>query len=158
MHIFEIIRILASDAAEQIVLLEPIPENTKSQSFQRQNNIHRLLELYQNTIFVIDDEEGYEGIDTWLERSGITPEMHGDSNYPLWKTSKYLSTALRMIYDSPNDFPFCKHGLKSSPEWSLVRKLALEVLHACKTSTEISTDSFEHLWFEAYGKHFTEPA
>ncbi|MFK5921282.1 MAG: hypothetical protein QM496_03830 [Verrucomicrobiota bacterium] len=155
MKIFEIIRVLAAAPAVQILFLEPIPENLVVDESAKKNNVYRMMVLYRKTINVIDDIDsgGCEGIDTWFERSGVTAEMHADRNHPLWKTSPYLNTVLRLISAEDRDFNYTKHGLRSAHEWKLVRKLASEVLSACGEDQDLSYGSFEDLWVDAYGNY-----
>ena len=127
MHFAQIVRLLSLSADDQILFLDPIPENSGVRDYSVENNVFEMLNLYVRS-FAPQDDAGFEGIENWLRRTQLPAEFIEDQRNPVRVACRHLFTALRMIEGSQRCFLFTAHGLRNADEWMLIRHLAEQVI------------------------------
>jgi hypothetical protein len=142
----EIVNLLAASHDIQVRYLQPVPENAGAPSFTRGNNVYRMLVLYSRSCAVDEGEGGTEGLDSWMRRTQLPPELVSDRKHPVWAANNHLFTATNMLQRLGRDFFYSVHGLRSAHEWKLVRYLAGEVLGASGWPRVLVFSNFSQLW------------
>jgi len=142
----ELTRLLASDAKSQLRFLGPVPENAAVRDFVKTNSIYRMGWLYRVSFGVYDSSAGNERLEDWLARTELPRGSMDEFDRPFWKAARRLLTAVDMIFEIDRPFLFSAHGLRTAPEWELVRYLAAEACDLGRWSKDLTEESFEPLW------------
>jgi hypothetical protein len=147
MNFAELLKVLNADWKTQLGFLKPIPENAVARDFSRENRVSKVIDLYFRSIRPLDENGGFEGIEEWRVRAGIShPAARGDRDSPFWENIADLATVLNLIKESPRDALLTKQGLRSSAEWKLVRKLAAKVIAEGGYSDDEGITNLDDLW------------
>lgn len=130
MNLAELIKVFQSDWKTQNKFLDTIPENAYVVGFSRHNRIEGIIDLYLESMTPSDDAGGFEGVQEWLVRTGISQGLYEIPKILFWEQLSDLATILYLIKESPRDILFTKQGLRGSQDWELVRKTAKQISHA----------------------------
>ena len=147
MYLADIYRVIAAEPKTQIEFLSPLPENGETRDFNPGNNIQMVISIALGSLSPLDDN-GCEGENSWLQRTGMTRELRENRAHSFWNSTSHLNTALRMLLEIERPYHFSKHGLRRAFEWRLIRKLAIEVLESMNWDAQSSSflDLKSKLW------------
>jgi len=147
MNFAELLRVMYADWRTQLSFLSPIPENAFARDYSRENRVSKVIDLYFRSIAPIDDIGGFEGVEEWQQRTGISyPGSSGERGSPFWEHVFDLATVLDLIKESPRDELLTKQGLRSSREWKLVRKFAARVMEVAGYPNDGDVTNLDDLW------------
>lgn len=138
MRFAEVVKLLAAPFPAQESFLGDLPENCSVVDYDVCNDIYRMTILFLDSLAVYEGDGGSEGLDHWRSRTQIRPEDQLET--------QWLATAMQMLFDLSRPFYYTRHGLRSSHEWRLIRRLAGEVCDEMGWSYELSYPDFETLW------------
>jgi hypothetical protein len=138
MRIAESVKLLAAPFPVQDAFLSDVSENAATTDFRLENDISRMVILFLGSITVFEGNDGTECVEHWRSRtqipSGVTLQ------------TEWLSTALRMLIATRRPYLFTRHGLRSAPEWRLIRHLAGQMCDAMAWPRTVCYPHFEALW------------
>lgn len=146
MRFAECVKLLAVDAETQLRFLGPVPENAHVRGYIKTNSVFRMAWLYRVSYGVYDSVGGNESIEDWRCRTELEHFTTDDLGNQFWKSARRLLTSLEMIDELDRPFLWTAHGLRSAPEWELVRHLARETCAVERWSLNLEIESFETLW------------